>query len=250
MFQLSLTAGASMIFPLFALFVAGGDHWTLFDDISATEKVYKCDGGTVPFYLYIKNASSDTIENKLCEGWNATSHTAIGYATPVHNIMCETTLYTINGDETMMIISGGDTANPNNNYFGYVNPVRAGDTRAILSASGFEHDVHYGLFDSSNTYNTWLYSETGQRGSVVKSTVSEQAQYSYNSDLATLYLQKFRLGDLNSGEQYRGWPKMLFDIGQDIPTGFALGDTIEYLGETYRLTTRKSNNSYMWLQVS
>ena len=63
-------------------------NWTLFDNVSTTEFVVRqpvYDDPSKYVYLRISASSPSQLYYQLCEGWNATTHAAIGFATNQHS---------------------------------------------------------------------------------------------------------------------------------------------------------------------
>lgn len=247
--EATFSVSVGEVIDLLDLWVADQSGWSEYDSYGTEKKIYKCDGGTVPFYLYVDDDTAGYAEVKLYENWNNVAHTGSGNSTAAQYIVKNAATWRVVGGVDHLIIYCADTVDyARGMYAGYTTPIISGDTNSIFiiasssssSTSGFitVHNLSFGFF---------LFKYGGgvsQGGFVYHPTIGTDLEISINGEGVVLFPPY--VCEKPQAYRCRGRQKSIYGNGNHLPAGFSVGDTI-YLDEL-PFVARQVYGGYCWVK--
>lgn len=246
----TMTSAVGNFFLLMDDWIASGTGWSLYDDLSATSKVYLCDGGATPFYLRMDDNTNYASEFKLSTGWSLATHAYTGYQGTNISWYRAAIEARIVGDETAIHMDYSNLPGRPSIYIGYVNPVDAFDTKAILITGYAYSNTAGSAFNKAYANNYWLYGKVGGNGNILYVSNHTLSQHSYNGPVGKLYLENMRLCEGDTAKRLRAYPKFIYAMSPVLPVGFAAKDTIRVDGVTYQICSDSSNVNFYLAQIT
>jgi len=239
---------AGGIFALFTDFIAIYTGWTLYDNISATSKVYKNTNDNQNFYLFINDANSAYAIFNLWENWDSGVHSGSGNTTG--NLYCQKRSGTtcMVGDDVTFIIYC-DTADAGYGaYVGFIDPYDVTDTKAICCSSGASSLAgNSQMFLPNHAIIKFLFGKGGASDVGGYCSGHYAGNASYNSVTEKLYINRIAISDASDGYNIRGYAKYAYLNDYILPTGFAVGGTLTIEDKLYKLNRVPNYMYYCFL---
>jgi len=247
--EATFSVSVGEVIDLLDLWVADQSGWSEFDSYGTEKKIYKCDGGTVPFYLYVDDDTAGYAEVRLSEGWDKDNHNAIGNNTTVQYIVKYACTWRVVGGVDHLVLYAADTISyARGMYAGYTTPIISGDTKSIFiiassSSSGTNGFITVHIGD----YGYWLFKYGGgvsQGGFVYHPYLNDDQAIAINGQGIVLFPPY--VGEYSQNKRARGIQKSVYGDGTSLVTGFSVGDTI-YLDEM-PFVARQVYGGYCWVK--
>jgi len=247
--EATFSVSVGEVIDLLDLWVADQSGWSEYDSYGTEKKIYKCDGGTVPFYLYVDDDTADYAEVRLSAGWDKDNHIAIGNNTTVQYIVKYACTWRVVGDVDHLVLYAADTITyARGMYAGYTSPILSSDTNSIFIIASNTSSSTSGLVTShSGDYGYWLFKYGGgtpQAGSLYHPTIGTNLEISINGEGVVLFPPY--VVEKPQAYRCRGRQKSIYGNGGHLPAGFSVGDTI-YLDEL-PFVARQVYGGYCWIK--
>lgn len=247
--EASFTAAVGEVIDLLDLWITAQAGWSEYDSYGTEKKVYLCDGGSVPFYLYVDDDTAGYSEVKLYEKWDKGAHTGSGNSTATQYIVKNAATWRVVGDVDHLIIYCADTVDyARGMYAGYTTPIISGDTKSIfIIASNSSSGTHGFITVTNYSYGFFLFKYGGgvsQGGFVYHPGLDNDQAIAINGEGIVLFPPY--VGENSQNKRARGTQKSIYGDGSNLVTGFSVGDTI-YLDEM-PFVARRVYDGYCWVK--